>query len=274
MVWDTTQAVTIRVAGAQLNGRCFGPSPAEAPTIVMLHEGLGSVELWRGFPQALQEATGFGVFAYDRRGYGRSSSFPAPWALDYMKDEAVDVLPHVLDAIGFRRGILLGHSDGASIATLYLGNVSDHRVRGLVLIAPHFFTEPEGLASIAEARKAYDQGDLRARLARYHDHVDDAFNGWNMGWLTPDFRGWNIEYAIDELRVPVLGIQGLADQYGTMAQMRSLETRTYSPCEILAVEGAQHAPHAEKPEIVMPAIQSFVGLLERMDTEASPFQPL
>ncbi len=265
MIWDTTRDITLEVASARLNGRCFGPSPENAPTLVLLHEGLGSVALWRDFPERLVAATGFGVFAYDRRGYGRSSSFPAPWTLDYMKDEAVDVLPHLLDAIGFRRGVLLGHSDGASIATLYLGNVFDTRVRGLILIAPHFFTEPEGLAAIQLARTAYDEGDLRARLAKYHTHVDDAFNGWNQGWLTPEFAGWNIEYAIDELRVPVLGIQGLADQYGTMAQMRALEARTYSPCEIVAVDGAAHAPHSEKPDLVLARIAGFLAHLETFE---------
>lgn len=274
MDWQSDHPVTLEVAGAKLNGRCWGPSPDEAPTIVLLHEGLGSVELWRDFPAKLQKATGFGVFAYDRRGYGRSSSYPAPWSIDYMRDEAVDVLPHVLDAIGFRRGVLLGHSDGGSIATLYLGNVQDHRVRGLILIAPHFFTEDFGLAAIAQARDAYDKGNLREKLARYHDHVDDAFNGWNRGWLTPEFREWNIEYAIDEVRVPVLGIQGRDDQYGTMAHMEALEARTYSPCEILAVPDCGHAPHAEKPEVVLPVIVDFLNRLERLEQEPSTFQVL
>ena len=152
----------------RLEYRMIGPRPDEAPTIVMLHEGLGCVGLWNDFPDKLAAATGAGVFVFSRAGYGRSSPVSLPRPLTFMHDEAKEVLPRLLDAIGFRRGLLLGHSDGASIATIYAGSVQDHRVRGLILIAPHFFTEDMGIAEIARATDAYATTDLRAKLARWH----------------------------------------------------------------------------------------------------------
>src|ERR1043165_2427346 len=160
----------LSVNGTSLEYRMIGPRPDAAPAIVMLHEGLGPGTTWGDFPQKLGEQTGAGVFVYSRAGYGQSSTITLPRPLDYMQREATEMLPALLDAIGFRRGILLGHSDGASIAACYAGSVQDHRVRGLVLIAPHFFTESEGLAAIRKARAAYATTDLRARLARLRSH--------------------------------------------------------------------------------------------------------
>ena len=161
-MWKDGESVMFRADGGWLEGKCHGPSPDTAPTIMMLHEGLGCVDLWRDFPRKLAEATRYGVFTYSRRGYGASDPAELPRPVDYMTREAVEVLPEVLGAIGFTEGILLGHSDGASIAAIYAGSIQDHRVRGLVLMAPHFFTEPMGLAAIAKAREAYETGDLRA----------------------------------------------------------------------------------------------------------------
>src|SRR5271168_5005175 len=166
--WRDGVGETIVAAGKRLEAIVWGPAPGAAPTIVMLHEGLGCVALWRDFPRRLAEATGFGVFVYSRAGYGQSDSVELPRPLDYMTREARETLPLVLDAIGFQRGILLGHSDGASIAAIYAGAIEDFRVRGLVLIAPHFFTEESGLAAIAAALAAYEAGDLKRRLAKYH----------------------------------------------------------------------------------------------------------
>ena len=163
--------------GKRLEAVAYGPPPEKVPTIVMLHEGLGCVALWRDFPAKLAAATGWGAFAYSRAGYGRSDPIDLPRPLDYMEREARFSLPTVLEAIRFQRGILLGHSDGASIAAIYAGERFDGRVKGLVLIAPHVFTETPGLASIAEARRAYQAGDLRAKLAKYHTHVDSVFCG-------------------------------------------------------------------------------------------------
>jgi pimeloyl-ACP methyl ester carboxylesterase len=232
---------------------------------VLLHEGLGSIGLWRSFPEKLSERTGYCVVAYSRGGYGQSDPAPLPRPLDYMTREAVDVLPQVLDAIGFKRGILLGHSDGASIAAIYAGSVEDFRVRGLCLISPHFFTEPGGLASIAEAKAQYETGDLRQRLAKHHADVDNAFRGWNGAWLAPGFKSWNIEDSIPGIRVPVLAIQGRGDQYGTLAQIDTLVNRAKGPVDTAILENCKHSPHAEQPERALEVVSDFLTRLDRIE---------
>ncbi|HLH51869.1 MAG TPA: alpha/beta fold hydrolase [Roseiarcus sp.] len=265
MSWASPAPFRFPAGGAMLEGRGFGPPPDEAATIVLLHEGLGSLGLWRDFPEKLARAAGLGVFAYSRRGYGGSDPVELPRPLDYMTREATDVLPDVLNAIGFKRGLLLGHSDGASIAALYLGNRQDHRVRGLILLAPHFFAEAFGLASIAEAKRVFETDDLRARLARHHKDVDGAFWGWNRAWLDPAFKEWNIEEAIDYIRVPVLAIQGRQDQYGTLAQIAALERRLYAPLDKVILDNCGHAAFIDKPQETVAAIAAFVAKLERIE---------
>jgi pimeloyl-ACP methyl ester carboxylesterase len=266
--WLTGAPGALTIGGKRLETVCHGPAPDRAPTIVMLHEGLGCIALWRDFPEKLAAATGFGVFAYSRAGYGQSDSVALPRPLDYMTREALETLPEVLDAIGFRRGILLGHSDGASIAAIYEGSVEDFRVRGLVLMAPHFFTEPGGLAAIAAARTAYESGDLRTRLAKYHRDVDNAFCGWCDAWLDPAFKAWNIADCIDYWRVPTLAVQGAGDQYGTLAQIHEIEARAYSPVDVEILEGCKHSPHLEEPEKTVEAIADFCARLERIEASA------
>src|SRR5271167_26732 len=243
--------------GKQLEAVAYGPPPSEALTIVMLHEGLGCVALWRDFPAKLAAATGWGAFAYSRAGYGRSDPIDLPRPLDYMEREARFSLPMVLEAIRFERGILLGHSDGASIAAIYAGEAFSDRVDGLVLIAPHLFTEEPGLASIAEARRAYAEGDLRARLAKYHADVDSAFRGWNGAWLDPGFTAWNIEDAVGRWRVPALLIQGDDDPYGTLKQIRAIEARSPAPVKSLILDRCRHSPHTEQPQATLDAIVAF-----------------
>jgi pimeloyl-ACP methyl ester carboxylesterase len=263
--WSDGASGFLTIDGKHLETQCHGPAPDAAPTIVMLHEGLGCVALWRDFPAQLAAATGLGVFAYSRAGYGQSDPAPLPRPLDYMTREARETLPGVLGAIGFQRGILLGHSDGASIAAIYAGAIEDFRVRGLVLIAPHFFTEESGLAAIATARADYDAGDLKRRLAKYHRDVDNAFRGWNDAWLDPGFKSWNIADVIDYWRIPVLGIQGADDPYGTLAQIREIENRIYSPLEVEILEGCKHSPHTEQPEETLAAIADFCSRLIRIE---------
>jgi pimeloyl-ACP methyl ester carboxylesterase len=243
--------------GKRLEAASYGPPPDQAPTIVMLHEGLGCVALWRDFPQKLAAATAHGVFAYSRAGYGGSERIPLPRPLDYMSREARFSLPAVLDAIGFRRGILLGHSDGASIAAIYAGESADERIEGLVLMAPHMFTEAPGLASIAEAHRAYETGNLRSRLAKYHAHVDIAFRGWNDAWLDPGFKAWNIEDAVGRWRVPALIIQGAQDQYGTLEQVRAIERLSHTPVTSLVLEACRHSPQIDQPQATLEAIVRF-----------------
>jgi pimeloyl-ACP methyl ester carboxylesterase len=245
----------------RLEATAYGPPPHEAPTIVMLHEGLGCVALWRDFPAALAAVTGCGVFAYSRAGYGGSDPVALPRPLDYMQGEARSSLPKVLDAIGLERGILLGHSDGASIAAIYAGEHNDPRIAGLVLMAPHLFTEAMGLASIAAAREAYETRDLKPKLAKYHAHVDCAFRGWNDAWLDPGFEAWNIEDYVARWRVPALVIQGVDDQYGTLAQVRAIEARSPMPVQSLVLDACRHAPQADQPEATLDAIARFIASL-------------
>lgn len=262
---DWTATGTLTAGGKRLEYACHGPSPENAPTIVMLHEGLGCVALWRDFPAKLAQATGWGVFAYSRAGYGQSDAADLPRPLDYMTREAVDVLPEVLDAIGFRRGILLGHSDGATIAGIHAGSVEDFRVRGIVLMAPHFFTEEMGLAEIAKARTLFETTDMRARMAKYHRDPDHAFRGWNDAWLHPDFKAWNVADVIDYWRIPALVIQGRDDQYGTLRQVEEVETRTYSPADVVVIEDCRHSPFLDKPDETISAVAEFVARLARIE---------
>ena len=263
--WKDGSTGFLKLGTRTLEFACHGPAPGEAMTIVMLHEGLGSVALWKEFPRSVAEETGMGVFVYSRLGYGRSSPASLPLPVDYMTREAMDVLPPVLDAIGFEKGILFGHSDGATIAAIYAGSVEDFRVRGLILMAPHFFTESEGLGSIAKAREAFEKSDLRTRLARYHKDVDNAFLGWNEAWLNPDFQDWNVSEVIDYFRIPVLAIQGNSDEYGTAAQIHEIENRSYAPVEVVMLEDCGHSPHRDQPEATLSAITEFVARLERID---------
>jgi len=263
--WRGGASGFLTIEGKRLETLCHGPAPEAAPTIVMLHEGLGCVALWRDFPAQLAKVTGLGVFAYSRAGYGQSDPAPLPRPLDYMTREARETLPAVLEAIGVERGILLGHSDGASIAAIYAGTVEDFRVRGLVLMAPHFFTEEGGLAAIATAREAYASDGLRARLAKYHRDVDNTFRGWNDAWLDPGFKSWNIAETIDYWRIPVLAIQGDDDPYGTLAQIQEIENRIYSPLDVEILQGCKHSPHTEQPEKTLAAVADFCARLIRIE---------
>jgi pimeloyl-ACP methyl ester carboxylesterase len=240
---------------------------------VMLHEGLGSAALWNDFPARLAAATGTTVFAYSRAGYGASSPVALPRPLTYMHDEAKLVLPRLLDAIGFRRGLLVGHSDGASIAAIYTGSTEDHRVRGLVLIAPHFFTEDVGLDAIRAAKVAYEQGDLKPRLARWHKNVDVAFYGWNGAWLNPGFRTWDITDVLAYIRVPVQIVQGENDQYGTVRQVEVAVEECYCPVEVAMIAGAGHSPQREGADVTLEAISTFANRILRLHHEADPAGP-
>ena len=247
----------------RLEYRMIGARPGAAPTIVMLHEGLGSVGLWGDFPDKIAAATGAGVFVYSRAGYGKSSSGKLPRTVRFMHEEACDVLPRVLDAIGFQRGFLLGHSDGGSIAAIYAGSVQDHRVRGLVLIAPHFFTEEMGLAEIVRAREAFTSGNFREKLSRWHADVDCAFRSWSEPWLDPQFRKWDITESLGYIRVPVLIVQGEQDQYGTLKQLETAQEACYCPVETAVLPGVRHVPQREAPELTLKIVTDFINRLLR-----------
>jgi len=238
--------------------RWWGPAPEDAPTLVLLHDGLGCVALWRDFPEALVTATGCGVFAWSRFGYGASDPVQLPRPMTYMHDEALTILPRVLDAAGIRRAVLVGHSDGGSIATIHAGAVQDERVVGAVLIAAHFFVEALNIASIREIKAAYEQGDLRARLAKYHRDVDVAFRGWNDAWLDPRFEKFDITGYAARIRVPVLALQGADDPYGSPEQLRVLERSASCPLEARLIADARHSPHLEAKDATLAAIVPFV----------------
>ncbi|WP_372674883.1 alpha/beta fold hydrolase [Aquicoccus sp.] len=250
-------AGSIEVDGCRLEYRMIGPG--DGPVIVLLHEGLGCVALWRDFPERLAAATALGVLAYSRAGYGQSDGVPLPRPLDYMTREAFEVLPRVLDAVGAERVVLMGHSDGATIAAIHAGKVGDSRVKGVILMAPHFFTEPVGLVAIAEAKCAYDAGGLRQRMAKYHRDPDNAFRGWNDAWLAAGFRDWNVADAIDGIGVPILAVQGEGDEYGTLAQIEEIEKRARVPLDRLILPDCGHAPQFDQAEVVLAAMGEFLS---------------
>jgi pimeloyl-ACP methyl ester carboxylesterase len=253
----------LQLGQTRLEYRMIGPRPDAAPTLVLLHEGLGSADIWGGFAHELAAATGTGVFTYSRAGYGQSSRSQLPRPVSFMHDEARDVLPLVLDTMGFRRGLLVGHSDGASIAAIYAGSVQDHRVRGVALMAPHFFTEDMGIAEIARAKIAFESGPLRAKLARLHADPDNAFYNWSGPWLDPEFRNWELSDALAHIRVPILIVQGENDQYGTMRQIEVAQQECYCPVEVAMLSDTRHAPYREAPEATLRAISDFAIRLLR-----------
>jgi pimeloyl-ACP methyl ester carboxylesterase len=225
---------------------------------VFLHEGLGCVGTWRDFPAEVARASGLGALVYSRWGYGGSDPVTPPRPLTYMHDEAHRSLPEVLAAAGVRDAILIGHSDGASIALIHAGSGAADRVRALVLLAPHVFCEDVSVQSIALAAEAYRQGDLRERLERRHGaNTEGAFWGWNRAWLDPAFRAWNIEEFLPRVRVPVLVIQGLDDEYGTLHQVEAIEAQCGGPVERLLLPACGHAVHRDQPDAARDAIARF-----------------
>lgn len=239
-----------------------GSDDPQAPLLVFLHEGLGSLSMWKDFPQRLCSAAGCRGLVYSRPGYGRSTprADDEAWAPDFMHRQAHEVLPALLDALGIdtvaRPPWLLGHSDGASIALLYAAKFPE-RIAGAVVVAPHIMVEDISVRSIAQARTAYESTDLRARLARYHDDPDSAFWGWNRIWLDPRFRAWSIENEIAAIRCPVLAVQGRDDEYGTMEQIRGLARRV-PQTELLELPDCGHSPHRDQAQRLMAAVTDFI----------------
>ena len=247
--------------GHRLELAWHGPrAPADAPTLVLLHEGLGCVAAWRDWPARLAAATGLRVLAYSRRGYGGSEGRSPPWPLTYMHEEAA-LLPAVLAAAGVDDAILVGHSDGGSIALIHAGGAPGPQLRGLVTLAAHVFREDESFAAISAARHAYLHGDLRPRLGKYHHHVDDAFWGWCGAWLDPEFAAWNLESCLPGITVPTLVIQGDADPYGTLAQVDAIARGLSGPCTTLVLPGCGHAPWREREADTTAAILAFTRAL-------------
>ena len=228
----------------------------DRPTLVLLHEGLGSMAMWRDFPGRLAHATGCNAVVYSRYGYGKSDPLGEDRGVRYMHDEALVALPALIDKLAIPWPILVGHSDGGSIALIHAG-AGKRAVTGVVTLAAHVLVEDVSVASIAAAKTAFATTDLRARLARYHDNVDVMFRGWNDIWLHPDFRAWNIEEYLPGIACPVLAIQGEDDEYGTMEQMRRIGAKV-KDVELLALEDCRHSPHRDQPDAVLEAVTRFV----------------
>ncbi len=237
-------------------------APSNAPVLVFLHEGLGSLSMWKDFPQRFCEANGLRGFVFSRAGYGRSTPKPRDehWQPDFMHRQANEVLPALFAQVGIARPWLFGHSDGASIALLH---AATHPVAGVVVVAPHLFVEDISIASIEKARDAYEHTDLRARLARHHDDPDSAFRGWNDAWLSPAFRRWNIEREIESIGCPVLAVQGEDDEYGTLEQVRAI-ARRLPKTRLLVIPECGHSPHRDQPELLIREAGRFI--LEHRDS--------
>jgi pimeloyl-ACP methyl ester carboxylesterase len=245
-----------QLLGQRIEYRFVQSAAHSAGDLVMLHEGLGSSAMWKDFPERLAAASDCRVLVYSRQGYGQSEALTAPRAVDYMHVEARVVLPALLAQLGVRRPVLFGHSDGGSIALIHAGE-SGANLRGVIALAPHLFVEDLTVSSIAATRTHYGDGKLRAALARYHADPDSAFWGWNNIWLDPAFRHWNIEALLPGIRCPILAIQGLDDQYGTLEQLDRLQHHIASS-QVLTLPHCGHSPHRDQPEAVLAATQRFL----------------
>jgi pimeloyl-ACP methyl ester carboxylesterase len=235
------------------------PERGDAPLLVFLHEGLGSLSMWRDFPAALCHATGTRGLVYSRPGYGRSTPRDGAeaWGVDFMHRQAHEVLPALLDALGIDEPVwLFGHSDGGSIALLFAARFAQ-RTAGAVVLAPHIVVEDLSVQSIARTRSAYLETDLRQRLARHHDDPDSAFWGWNDIWLHPPFRQWSIEREIESIAGPLLAVQGIDDEYGTLEQIRGIARRV-PQTRLLELPACGHSPHRDQPQAVIEAVRDFL----------------
>ena len=253
---ETAEAGHVTVEGSRLEYRWFGEAGAAAP-VVMLHEGLGSVSMWKDFPDQLARRTGRRVLAYSRHGYGTSSRLEGRREPEYMHHEAEVVLPAVLEALGVEQPILLGHSDGGSIALIHAGRYPGV-ARALILEAPHVFVEPLTVESIAGAKTVYETTELGRKLGRYHDDVDATFWGWNDIWLDPRFLHWNIEICLPDVVAPILMLQGIQDEYGSAAQLEAIAAKVPGETETVLLEACGHSPHRDQPELTLAAIERFL----------------
>ncbi len=252
------QTIFVHAAGHRLECQIHPAHRLNRPTLVFLHEGLGSVAMWRDFPARVAQATGCRTLVYSRYGYGQSDVLAAPFGTDYMHLEAQQTLPELLAALEIENPVLIGHSDGGSIALIHAG--SGHEVAGVVVMAPHCFVEDISIRGIEAAKLVAENTDLLQKLARYHQDAVRTFWGWNDIWLHPDFRAWNIEATLPGIRGPILAIQGEDDEYGTLAQLDAIGAQAVnSPAvDILKLADCRHSSHKDQPEAVLRAIVDFI----------------
>lgn len=247
----------VHVAGHRLEYYWTRPPAPGETALIFLHEGLGSAALWRDFPAAVASATGYPALVYSRRGYGGSDVLSGPRGVDYMHHEALEVLPALRAELDIEAPILVGHSDGASIALIHAG-AGEWPVRALALEAAHVFVEDIGVAGIEAAKAAFGATDLPQKLARHHADPDRTFFGWNDIWLDPAFRAWNIENCLGAVRCPALVIQGEDDEYGTLAQVAAIRDQIVGPVETCVLAACGHSPHRDQPDRTLAAIAGFI----------------
>lgn len=253
----TMQQGVIQAAGHNLEYRLIPARQLNRPTLVFLHEGLGSVAMWRDFPAKVANATGCRTLVYSRYGYGESDLLTESFGVRYMHDEALVALPELLDTLGIDRPVLVGHSDGGSIALIHAGGAG-RDVAGLILMAPHVFVEDISIASIAQAKVAFETTDLGQKLGKYHRDPAKTFWGWNDIWLHPDFRAWNIEAYLPRVTCPVLALQGEDDEYGTPAQVEAIRRQAKGEVEVLMLADCRHSPHKDQPQATLEAMAGFI----------------
>jgi pimeloyl-ACP methyl ester carboxylesterase len=250
-----TPSRLVAVNGRSLEYQRIGAT-ADGPTLVFMHEGLGSVSQWRDFPEGIARATGLPALVYARHGHGQSEVLQQAHGVDFMHREAMETLPELLRVLGIARPFLIGHSDGASIALIHAG--SGHQVLGLAVMAPHVFVEDISIEGILAAKRLFETTDLPQRLARHHRDASRTFYAWNDMWLSPAFRSWNIERFLPSIKCPVLAIQGHEDEYGSMAQVDAIARQSGGPVEVLKLEQCGHTPQKDQTEAVVVAITEFV----------------
>lgn len=253
----------LETAKFRLEYQFLRPAGSTDPVLILLHEGLGSIDLWKDFPAQLSEACGKPVLAYSRQGYGRSSPVPLPRPLDYLSVAGPDELSQVLDRLSLKQVVLIGHSDGASIALAYAAR-QDPRVLGVVVLAPHVDVEPASVEGVRRTVNAYARGDLRERLRAYHgDNLEGVFRGWSETWLNPAFAAWNLHSELPNIKVPLLAIQGHDDEFATPAQLQTIERKVSSPCQTVLLERCRHFPQNHARDRVLTLIGDFMMTLPR-----------
>jgi len=257
---EPPRTIPLTAGGRRLEAYWIGPPPGDSPTLVFLHEGLGSARAWLSFAEAVAEATGLGALVYSRAGYGSSDPADRPFSVRFMHDEALAVLPEVLDAMRIDDAILVAHSDGASIALIHAAGSGAGRIRALALESPHSFVEPVTLASIAVLLDRFQNGDLRRKLERLHgNNTDRIFHAWTEVWLRPEFATWSIEELLPAVTCPILVIQGKQDEYGTLRQVEAVASRVQGPIEAVLLNDCGHFPHRDRSEETLAAIARFVS---------------
>lgn len=269
-----TENFFLTIQGKKIEVQRLTSDDRSKPTIVFLHEGLGSVSAWRDFPAQLAERTGCSAVVYSRYGYGNSEPLSEPRNSHYLHDEALHALPELLTKLSVENPILLGHSDGASIALIYSGMngagpsgvgangaAANRRVRGLIVIAPHVFIEHASVTGVAAAKVAFETTDFAEKLARHHRDTESAFLGWSNIVLNPDFHSWNIEEYVSRIACPVLAVQGVNDEYATLAHLDAISRLTQAPVERLHLSNCGHSPHRERPEELLNAVSAFIASL-------------